>query len=276
MKKLKKITKIILLSLACLAVIISISYTIRKIRVERDTRVISTTNFVITYNNILESEAKEISDELEYNYDRIRTELKDPKHEKISVFIYPTQKDFNKGTGLVNSKASGTSRGPLAFHLKYETCYNSILPKDMRKVAVHEFTHCVQLNILIQDALSKTEEEKMADFDKDFEMKFQKEYPQWFWEALCDYEANMVNKLSVIHGMKNKPTLQELNSSNQIYNVGFTIIEYFVAKYGKSRLPEFIKSYCDFELVLGVTEKEFETEWYKFVDVNIKKSMNTF
>jgi len=231
---------------------------IRKIRVESETKLINTTNFAITYTGILQSEAEDISLALEYNYNRIRTELKDPKHEKISVFIYPTQKDFNKATGLVNSKASGTSRGPLAFHLKYETWYNSILPKDMRKVAVHEFTHCVQLNILIQDALSKAKKDKIADFDRDFEEKFQKEYPQWFWEALCDYEADIVNVISVNHGMKNKPTLKKLNHSNQIYNVGYTIIEYFVAKFGKEKLPQFIKSYCDFDQVLGVTEKNLK------------------
>ena len=266
MKKLIKISKIVLLFLGFLVILFFISLTIRKIRVESGTKVISTTNFAISFTGILESEAEKISEALENNYNRIRTELKDPKHEKISVFIYPTQKDFNLATGLINSKASGTSRGPLAFHLKYETWYNSILPKDMRKVAVHEFTHCVQLNILIQDALSKTKKDKIADFDRDFELKFQKEYPQWFWEALCDYEANIVNRLSVNHGMKNRPTLQELNNSNHIYNVGYTIIEYFVTKYGKERLPQFIKSYCDFEQVLGVSEKEFETEWYKFVD----------
>lgn len=266
MKKLIKITKIILLTVGCLILMFFISLTIRKIRVVSETKEIKTSNFDIAYKGILENEAVDISKALEGNYDRIRGELKDPKHEKISVFIHPTQDDFNEATGLVNSKANGTSRGPFAFHLKYETWYNNILPKDMKKVAVHEFTHCVQLNLLIQDALSKTGKERMVDFDKEFEDKFLKDYPQWFWEAICDYEANMVNNLSVKHGMKNKPTLQELNTSNQIYNVGYTIIEYFVAKYGKEKLPEFIKSYGDFEEVLGVTEKEFETEWHKFVD----------
>ncbi|TRX25529.1 hypothetical protein FNW25_08795 [Flavobacterium franklandianum] len=81
----------------------------------------------MTYNGILESEAEDISKALELNYERIRTELKDPKHEKISVFIYPNQNDFNNATGIKNSNASGTSRGLLAFHLKYETWYNTIL-----------------------------------------------------------------------------------------------------------------------------------------------------
>jgi len=241
-----------------------VSFVIRSIRLENETRKINSKNFEVNYKGILKSEAENISKELEFNYDRIRIDLKDPKHNKISVFIYPTQKEFNDATGLVNSKADGTSRGPLTFYLKYETWYNSIFPQEMEKVALHEFTHCVQLNILIQDALSR--KENSADFDKNFEKEFEKKYPQWFWESICDYEANIVNISSVNYGMKNKPTLKELNNSNQIYNVGYTIIEYFVSKYGKGKLPEFIKSYGNFEKVIGVTEKEFETEWYKFVE----------
>jgi hypothetical protein len=266
MKKSIKITKIILISFGCLVILFFTSLTIRKLSVESDTKKINSTNFVVNYSGILESEAETISKALELNYDRIRTELKDPKHEKISVFIYPNQNDFNKATGLINSTASGTSRGPLAFYLKYETWYNSILPQKMEKVAVHEFTHCVQLNILIQDALSKTENEKIADFDKKFEKEFEENYPQWFWEAICDYQAGIVNNSSVNNGMKNKPTLKELNNSNQIYNVGYTIIEYFVSKYGKEKLSEFIKSYGNFEKTIGVSEKEFETKWQKFVE----------
>ncbi|SHG74677.1 hypothetical protein SAMN05443549_106109 [Flavobacterium fluvii] len=266
MKKLKKIVQVIFLSIGSLAILFLMSFLIRKIRVENETKIINATNFVVHYNGILESEAVAISKVLELNYERIRTDLNDPKHEKITVYIHPNQNEFNDATGLPNSNANGTSRGPLAFHLKYETWYNSIFPQKMEKVAVHEFTHCVQLNILIQEALSKSHNEKASDFDENFEKEFKKNYPQWFWEAVCDYEAGIVNNSSVNYGMKNKPTLKELNNSNQIYNVGYTIVEYFVSKYGKDKLPEFIKSYCNFEKVLGVTEKEFETEWHKFVE----------
>lgn len=265
MKKLKKIAKYILLTFLCISVVFFTCLIIRKIRVENEAKIIDSEHFLITYYGVLSTEAKSISEALELNYDRVRTELDDPKHEKIAVYIYPNQGDFNKATGLINSTANGTSRGPLAFHLKYETWFNSIFPPEMEKVAVHEFTHCVQLNILIQDGLLKTDKSKIGDFDKNFESDFKQKYPQWFWEALCDYEADMVNKWSVKYGMKSKPTLQELNKSGQIYNVGYTIIEYFGDKYGKEKLPAFIKSYCNFESVLGVTEKEFESGWHKFV-----------
>lgn len=215
MKKIKKIVKIILLSMGGLIAIFFITFLIRKLRVESDTKKINSTNFEVTYIGILESEAEDISESLELNYERIRTELKDPKHNVISVYIHPTQKEFINATGLLNSDAIGVSRGPKIFHLMYQTWFNSILPADMEKVAVHEFTHCVQLNILIQEALSNFKNEKVSDFDKNFEKEFEKNYPLWFWEAICDYEAGIVNKISVRFGMKNNPTLKQLNSSNQ-------------------------------------------------------------
>lgn len=265
MRKLRKGINIILIASGCCLLIFFISWAIRSLSVESRPKEIVTANFDVFYSGILKSEAEIISQTLESNYDRIRTDLQDPKHNKISVYIHPTQSEFNQATGLVNSKANGTSRGPWAFHLKYETWFNSIFPQAMEKVALHEFTHCVQLNILINEEAKLKRTANDAQFDKDFETKFTK-YPQWLWEAICDYEAKMVNCLSVKYGMKNNPSLQELNNSNRIYNVGYTIIEFFVAQYGKEKLAEFIKSYGNFEQTLGISEKEFETGWYRFVD----------
>ncbi len=265
MKTFKYISRLVLIALLGIILVVLVALVFRLLRVEKDTKIIKSVHFDVIYNGVLQAEAEDISRVLEQSYERIRLDLADSEHHKISVFIHPNQDEFNKATGLINSKANGTSRGPLVFHLKYETWFNAIFPPEMEKVAVHEFTHCVQLNVLIQVALSRFNAADSTDFDKNFEMKFAKDYPQWFWEALCDYEAGMVNSTSVKYGMKGKPTLKELNTSPQIYNVGYTIIAYFVSKYGKEKLPDFIKSYGNFEQTLGITEKEFESGWYEFV-----------
>ena len=265
MKLFRKILKSLLLVIAGLVFIFFTLWAIRKFRVVKEITQINTSHFQINYKGILKTEAEDISKSLEENYNRIRTELNDPEHNTISVFIHSTQNDFNSATGLKNSTANGASRGPKAFHLMYQTWFNSVFPDDMTKVAVHEFTHCVQLNILIQDALSKSKKSDNAAFDKNFEQQFSEKYPQWFWEALCDYEAGIINKMSVKHGMKGKPTLKFLNTSNQIYNTGYTIIEYIVTKWGKEKLPDLIRTYCDLKKVLQITESEFEQGWHKFV-----------
>jgi hypothetical protein len=265
MKKIKKVFRVLLLLLGTLTITYFSALLIRKIRVVKTPTLIYTNRFKISYHGILKSEAESISKSLEDNYGRIGTELNDPEHDTISVYIHPTQKEFNHATGLLNSKANGVSKGPKILHLMYQTWFNSILPADMEKVAVHEFSHCVQLNILIADAKTKYEELDSIEFNKRFEKEFAKKYPQWFWEALCDYQANIVNKSSVNYSIKKGLSLKDLNKSNQIYNLGHTIVDYMVTTYGKDKLPKFIKSYGDFENVLNVSEKDFEIGWKRFV-----------
>ena len=226
---------------------------------------LKTDHFVISYQGIYNGEAQDIADNLEEHYDRIRLDLNDTKHDIIQVFIHPTQTDFNKGTGLSNSTANGMSIGPNKFHVLWSNWFNGIFPDDPIKTALHEFTHCVQLNILIKKAQEELILEGQGDFDKAFEQKFINEYPQWFWEAICDYEAGVVNEISVKYGMSKNPTLEYLNKSNQIYNVGYTIIEYIVEKWGKDKLPSLVTSYADIENVLKVSESDFEKGWIDYV-----------
>lgn len=264
----RKLFKILIFSVVSIVVLFFIAKSVRTLSVVKERTEFETSHFIISYRGIYEHNAKEIGRELEGNYERIRSDLNDPEHNIIKVFIHPTQTEFNEETGLMNSTANGTSRGPNEFHFIWTNWYNSIFPDDPRKTAVHEFTHCVQLNILINDALETQANRDEEFFDENFERKFQETYPQWLWEAICIFEANEVNTISVKYGMRNNPSLESLNTSNQIYNVGYTIIEYLVKEHGKEKLPEFLKSYGDFESVLGVTEKAFETGWHKFTDEN--------
>jgi hypothetical protein len=258
--------KFLILILSGLAILYFGAMIFRSILVVDQQTEIKTDHFVISYQGIYQEEARDIAENLEGNYHRIRTDLGDPDHDIIRVFVHSTQDDFNKETGLPNSTANGTSRGPNEFHFIWTNWFNSILPDDPIKTAIHEFTHCVQLNILIEDAQNKWTIADNEDFDKVFEEKFIREYPQWFWEALCDYEAGMVNKISVKYAMKKNLSLKELNTSNQVYNVGYTIIDYIASNWGKDKLTTLITSYVDIEKELGVSESDFEKGWATFVN----------
>jgi len=266
----KRFLKISLFAFVILLIGYFSAKSIRSVQTVQEVTKFQTNHFIIIYQGIHKYEAIEIANTLEANYDRIWREIGDRvnAYDTIKVFIHSNQTGFNIGTGLINSTANGTSRGPREFHFRWTNWFTDLFPNDPRKTALHEFTHCVQLNILLEEELRSTEFVDEASFNTFFEQKFKQSYPQWFWEGISIYEANEVNTLSVKYGMRSKPTLESLNSGNRIYLVGYTLIEFIVETYGKEKLPQLITSYGDIETVLGISLEEFEQGWYTFVDEN--------
>jgi hypothetical protein len=261
-----KLLKPSLRVLVCIVLVFLVLIGFRSVFVSQEPTTFRTQHFVVTHHGVFAGEAQDLAAALEMHYDRIRSELNDPEHDTIQVYVYGSQHDFNKGTGLTNSHANGTSRGPNEFHVLWTTWANSILPDDPIKTAIHEFTHCVQLNILVAKARREMKHPNAAAFNKAFEEQFARDYPQWFWESLCDYQAGIRNKISIHYGMRHEPTLAQLNDGNQVYLVGTTIIEYIVYKWGKNKLPALVSSYGNIPHVLKVSEAEFEKGWREYVD----------
>ena len=264
----KKLLRILLIFLSTVLTIYLTVFFARKWTVIDKAAQMNTAHFRIHYQGIYRGEAAATGKILEANYERINAELGNADQDNIDVYIYPNQQQFNEGTGLENSTANGTSRGPQAFHFIWTNWFNGIFPDDPLKTALHEFTHCVQLNILIKQALKTMNTEDDQLFNEAFEKKFSESYPQWFWEAICTYEAQEVNSTSIKYAMEHRPTLKTLNNSNQVYLLGYSIIDYITQKWGKEKLPELITSWVDLEKVLDVSVDEFEDGWYAFVEKN--------
>jgi hypothetical protein len=242
-----------------------IARTIRTFTVKHKAQTLESEHFIISYDGIYKSEAEKLSEHLENNYTPIRENLKDVKHKLIKVFVYDSQYKINTATGL-KENAKGTSRGPNEFHFIWTNWFNSIFPDDPLKTALHEFTHCVQLNILINKAKETIITQDRLTFEKEFDKKFKAEYPRWLWESISIFEAGEVNSLSVKYAKSKNLTLEELNKSNQIYNIGYTIIEYMTQKWGKDILPKLIASFGNIEKTLNVTQEEFEKGWIAFLE----------
>ncbi len=240
----------------------------RSMMVAKGAHELRTEHFVLFYQGIREKEAGDVANHLEQNYARILEELGVPDQDVVYGYIHSSQDAFNDATGLAGSSAIGTSRGPSEFHIIWTNWHNSIFPANPLKNAVHEFTHCVQLNILISEALESWDGADPESFNAEFEDRFSRDYPQWLWEAISIYQAKEVNSLSVNYGMWTDPDLQSLNNSPQVYNVGYTLIEYIVETWGKEKIPMLIRSYGDLETVLDIDEKSFEDKWKMFVKEN--------
>jgi hypothetical protein len=63
------------------------------------------------------------------------------------------------------------------------------------------------------------------------------------------------------------PSLAELSSfsNTRVYDVGFVIGEFIVARWGSAALPGLVRRLGDTRAVLGISEVEFEREWFSFV-----------
>jgi len=239
--------------------------TIRSYTVKQETRTLKSEHFIVSYTGIYKSEAEKVNKHLEENYSKIRENLKDVPHDLIKVFVYGSQYKFNASTGL-KENTKGTSRGPNEFHFVWTNWFNSIFPDDPLKTALHEFTHCVQLNILINKAKDTIITQDRRTFEREFDKKFGAEYPRWLWESISIFEAKEVNTLSVKYAKSKNLTLEELNKSNQIYNIGYTIIEYLTQKWGKDILPKLIGSFGNIEKTLNISTEEFEKGWIAFLE----------
>lgn len=238
----------------------------RALTVRSDTKILKTDHFVISYQGVYDFEANAISRNLEANYQVVKSDLHDNSNDIIQVFVYGNKQEFNAATGL-NNNAIGTSRGPREFHILWTNWFNSIFPDDPLKTALHEFTHCIQLNLLINQALNSGPTDNRA-FNEQFEREFSESYPRWLWEAVSIYEAKEVNRLSVKYAFRTKPGIQSLNNGNEIYLLGYTLVEYVVIKWGKEKLPALILSYGNTQKVLHVSAEEFENGWHQFVETS--------
>ncbi len=202
------------------------------------------------------SQIKVLEQALESNYSRISKNLNTVPADSMEVFIYNRRLPFVKATGYWT--ATGCIQGPSQLHFMHDNWMN----EDTRKVAVHEFAHAVNLQLLLN------REPDSTDINA-FEQKFST-FPIWLWEGLASYEAGQLHNLKTMPFLANGkyPTLDELNKTNKgmkIYKVGYTIIEYIVTHYGQDKLVELIASYGNLQTVLGVTEAQFEKAWYAFI-----------
>jgi len=117
----------------------------------------------------------------------------------------------------------------------------------MLVVMVHEFTHCVSLNI-------------KSNFGNN---------PRWYWESVALFEAGQFVHPGQLPYMVNHtpPSLSQLNNFNnsQIYEVGYLLAEYIVENWDRQHFKDMIISNGNIPLTLGVSVTDFQTNWFNFV-----------
>ena len=59
---------------------------------------------------------------------------------------------------------------------------------------------------------------------------------------------------------------EDFNKGRGIYQMGHTLIEYIVRKWGSVSVVELIKTNGSIESVLKISPEEFEKGWYQYVE----------
>jgi hypothetical protein len=207
-------------------------------------------HFIFYYTSYDSLYMHEIADSVENNYSRILSNLLTDSVAKTMVHFYRTHDDLaNAVRHIVPSLpvwAIGLATAKDTIHM--------IAPKHpeqnyefMLVVLIHEFTHCVTLNI-------------NPNFGNN---------PRWLWESIAIYEAGQFvhpNQLPYMVS-HNPPTLSQLNNFNntQIYQVGFLLAEYIVLNWDWQHLKDMILSNGNIQQTLGISISDFQINWFEFV-----------
>ena len=248
MKKFKRS----LLILAILILTLSIIYLIPENRKE-----IKTDHFTFLFSSSIDTATiVELANALENNYSGIGNDLKTQPSDNIETNIYAQRWRYIKATG--NWSASGSIEGISKLHFIEQAWGES----DSKKVAVHEFAHTVTLKLLLDN-------EPQPVNSKSFDKKFST-FPIWLWEAISVFEAKQFVDPKTLPYLNTGqfPGISQLNNrlkGGKIYNCGYTIIEYILAKYGQDNFIKLIKNYGDLHSTFNVTDDQFYKDWYEFV-----------
>lgn len=182
---------------------------------------------------------------------RIVADLGGTEPPRVSVWLYSDHGDLERALnpliGPIPSWASGAAPRRDQIHMMSPNAAGYGSYTTMVVNLVHEFVHCVLLTI-------------NATIGNN---------PRWLWESVAVYESGQFRDPRALTFMAGPtpPTLASLDSfdSTRIYEVGYTIGEFIVSRFGKTALRSLIANNGDVQDALGIPPVQFEADWFAFV-----------
>jgi hypothetical protein len=211
----------------------------------------SSAHFVFQYTSLDAGNVATIASAVESQYDRILSDLGADRMPSVTVTLYLDHAVMVAATqavaGPIPASASGLVTGESQIHLMSP---NSPAwgPFDrMVSNLVHEFAHCVSLHVNPRFANN----------------------PRWLWESVAIYESRQSVDLRTVGYMTalTPPPFTTLNAfdNGRVYEVGYSIGEFLVARWGARALIDLIAANGDTARVLGIPLADFEHDWFAFV-----------
>jgi hypothetical protein len=205
---------------------------------------VQTAHFQVFAGTTPEATLRAAADRLEAEYPRVLRDLGVASHPMVTVRVWQDAASYyNELTRYFGARyqAAGYITGPAELRL--------LDGSNLNTNVVHEFIHAVSLDV-------------NPRFGNN---------PRWFWETVALYENGEFVDPRLLDFMVrgNFPTLQQLNAdvntSLQIYQLGFVLGEFIVSRYGRAALMRLIETNADLPGVLGLTTAEFEAAWQSYV-----------
>lgn len=167
---------------------------------------------------------------------------------RVSVFLHPTfaslQEAVRPTVGTLPGFATGLVTGPTAIHVLSPNLSSTWPYAQGVNAIVHEFVHCVSWQV--NPSLPNN--------------------PRWLWEAAAVYEARQFvhphNLMWLTNGQP--PTAARLNAfdNTDIYDIGFLIGEFIVARWGQEGLGALVRNNGNTLPVTGLSQTAFFAAWY--------------
>lgn len=212
----------------------------------------SSPHVTFVYTNIDRKSIAAIAQYVEAHRAKIVADLQPESLKTICIYLHATLKDVLAALGWPDAPnwVKGAATGPSEVHMispNSADLGSSATYDFMLTCIIHEFVHCVTMHVNTSIANK----------------------PRWLWESVALYESGQfVDPLSLTY-LRNglPPSLDLLNDINdtKIYEVGYTIAEFVVSKWGMGALRELIVSNGDTQDVLNISESDFPRDWYAYV-----------
>jgi hypothetical protein len=211
----------------------------------------TTAHFVFHFTALDAANIGSIAGSVEAEYPRILADLGVSTMPVVDVTFYADHAALQSAVGPIVGPipafASGLVTSPTQIHMISPNAPAGVPFAQAVTNLVHEFAHCVSLRV-------------DPTFAND---------PRWLWEAVALYEAGQAVDLGSVPYMAElePPSFAALDavSDTRVYDVGYSIGEFIVDRWGTAALPALIAAHGDTAAVLGVALSDFEGEWLAFV-----------
>ena len=208
-------------------------------------------HFSLHYQQLDRATIAQTAAAMEAEYSRIVDDLGGVESPRVDIWLYADHAALERALtpliGTFPSWAAGAASRRDRIHMMSPNAPAWQPYSRMITNLVHEFAHCVSL-------------QRNGTIGNN---------PRWLWESVAIYEAGQFRDPKSLAYMTalTPPSLASLSSfdNTRVYEVGFTIGEFIVTRWGKPALVTLIGNNGDIQATLGISQAQFEADWFTFV-----------